>query len=49
MLEIPRDPGNLGGHMKNVNLEAYTDFIVEKATALLNIDSPSGYTSEAAD
>lgn len=35
--------------MKNVNLEAYTDFIVEKATALLNIDSPSGYTAEAAD
>ena len=35
--------------MKNVNLEAYTDFIVEKAKTLLSIDSPSGYTSEAAD
>ncbi len=30
------------------DLTKYTDFIVEKTVALLNIDSPSGYTDEAA-
>ena len=30
------------------NLTPYTDFIVQKTEALLNIDSPTGYTDEAA-
>ncbi len=34
--------------MINANLTEYTDFIVEKTTELLNIDSPTGYTEEAA-
>ena len=34
--------------MINANLTGYTDFIVEKTTELLNIDSPTGYTEEAA-
>lgn len=34
--------------MKKIVLNKYTDFIVEKTTELLNIDSPTGYTKEAA-
>ena len=34
--------------MKKENLKKYTDFIVEKTSELLNIDSPSGYTEAAA-
>ena len=34
--------------MKKIQLNKYTDFIVEKTTELLNIDSPTGYTEEAA-
>ena len=34
--------------MKKINLKSYTDFIVEKTTQLLNIDSPTGYTENAA-
>ena len=34
--------------MKKIALGKYTDFIVEKTTELLNIDSPTGYTEEAA-
>ncbi len=34
--------------MKKISLTKYTDFIVEKTTELLNIDSPTGYTKEAA-
>ena len=34
--------------MKKISLSKYTDFIVEKTTELLNIDSPTGYTEEAA-
>ena len=34
--------------MKKIALKKYTDFIVEKTTELLNIDSPTGYTEEAA-
>ena len=34
--------------MKKVQLTKYTDFIVEETTTLLNIDSPTGYTEEAA-
>ena len=34
--------------MKKINLSNYTDFIVEETTKLLNIDSPTGYTEEAA-
>ena len=31
-----------------LDLRTYTDFILEKTEALLNIDSPTGYTDEAA-
>ncbi len=34
--------------MKKVDLTKYTDFIVEKTVELLNIDSPTGYTTNAA-
>ena len=34
--------------MRKINLTKYTDFIVEKTTELLKIDSPTGYTEEAA-
>ena len=34
--------------MKKISLTKYTDFIVEKTTELLNIDSPTGYTDNAA-
>jgi len=34
--------------MKKIVLNKYTDYIVEKTTELLNIDSPTGYTKEAA-
>ena len=34
--------------MEKILLEQYTDFIVEKTAALLNIDSPTGYTEKAA-
>ncbi|WP_026506862.1 M42 family metallopeptidase [Butyrivibrio sp. MC2013] len=34
--------------MKKISLTKYTDFIVEKTCELLNIDSPTGYTEEAA-
>ena len=34
--------------MKKLTLTKYTDFIVDKTTELLNIDSPTGYTDEAA-
>ena len=33
--------------MKKISLTKYTDFIVEKTTELLNIDSPTGYTDNA--
>ncbi|MBR6380373.1 MAG: M42 family metallopeptidase [Lachnospiraceae bacterium] len=33
---------------KKIRLTKYTDYIVEKTTELLNIDSPTGYTEEAA-
>ena len=33
---------------KKINYKKYTDFIVEKTTSLLGIDSPTGYTEEAA-
>ena len=35
--------------MKKISLTKYTDFIVKKTEELLNIDSPTGYTKEAAD
>ena len=35
--------------MKKIALTKYTDFIVEETTTLLNIDSPTGYTEEAAN
>ena len=35
--------------MKKIALTTYTDFIVKKTEELLNIDSPTGYTKEAAD
>ena len=34
--------------MKKENLKKYTDFIVKETTELLSIDSPTGYTDEAA-
>ncbi len=34
--------------MKKENLTKYTDFIVKETSDLLNIDSPTGYTEEAA-
>ena len=34
--------------MKKINLTKYTDFIVKETTELLNIDSPTGYTENAA-
>ena len=34
--------------MKKLQLTKYTDFIVDETTKLLNIDSPTGYTEEAA-
>ena len=34
--------------MKKENLTKYTDFIVKETSELLNIDSPTGYTDEAA-
>ena len=34
--------------VKKIDLTKYTDFIVEETTKLLNIDSPTGYTEEAA-
>ena len=35
--------------MEKINLEQYTDFIIERATELLGVDSPSGYTAQAAE
>ena len=34
--------------MKKISLTKYTDFIVKETGTLLNIDSPTGYTEEAA-
>lgn len=34
--------------MAKLNLKKYTDFAVERTIELLNIDSPTGYTSDAA-
>lgn len=34
--------------MAKLNIKKYTDFAVKEAVSLLGIDSPSGYTSEAA-
>ena len=34
--------------MKRINLTKYTDFIVKETMELLNIDSPTGYTENAA-
>ena len=34
--------------MEKLALSAYTDFLVQETEALLNIDSPTGYTDEAA-
>ena len=34
--------------MKKISLTKYTDFIVKETETLLNIDSPTGYTEEAA-
>ena len=34
--------------MSNSNLKAYTDFLIDETVTLLNIDSPTGYTEEAA-
>ena len=34
--------------MEKKDLTLYTDFLVEKTRTLLNIDSPTGYTEEAA-
>ena len=34
--------------MEKLKLDAYTDFLLEKTETLLNIDSPTGYTEEAA-
>ncbi len=34
--------------MRKTALDKYTDFIVDKTVELLNIDSPTGYTKEAA-
>lgn len=34
--------------MKKANLKKYTDFIVKETSDLLNIDSPTGYTKDAA-
>ncbi len=33
---------------KKLDLKKYTDFVVKESTTLLNIDSPTGYTEEAA-
>ena len=33
---------------KKINLKKYTDFIMDKTVELLAIDSPTGYTDEAA-
>ena len=35
--------------MEKLDLTRYTDFIIEKTTALLNIDSPTGCTDDAAN
>ena len=34
--------------MKNLVLDQYTDFLIRETETLLNIDSPTGYTEEAA-
>jgi len=34
--------------MEKINLDRYTDYLVEKTGTLLNIDSPTGYTDNAA-
>ena len=34
--------------MSHSNLKAYTDFLIDETEKLLNIDSPTGYTEEAA-
>ena len=34
--------------MKKLNLKKYTAFAVKETVALLGIDSPTGYTEEAA-
>ena len=34
--------------MKKLNLKKYTEFAVKETVALLGIDSPTGYTEEAA-
>ena len=34
--------------MKKISLKKYTDFLVKETETLLNIDSPTGYTEEAA-
>lgn len=35
--------------MKKIALKKYTDFVVKETIDLLNIDSPTGYTNEAAE
>ena len=35
--------------MKSINLEQYTKFIMDEAVKILSVDSPTGYTAEAAD
>ena len=35
--------------MAKLNLKKYTKFIVDEAVKLLAIDSPSGYTAQAAE
>ena len=34
--------------MKKTDLKQYTDFLVKETETLLNIDSPTGYTEDAA-
>ena len=34
--------------MKKISLKKYTDFLVKETETLLNIDSPTGYTENAA-
>ena len=47
-MAVKKTTGKTSKTTKKIDLTKYTDFIVEETLALLNIDSPTGYTEEAA-
>ena len=45
---MPREGLEGTARMEKIQLQEYTDFIMKETEALLNIDSPTGYTDQAA-